>query len=177
MPAEMYKDDILNRMKALDQHANLEFDDSARFHVIIVGGGALILHEYISRSTDDIDVLEADRRLHSLLSLYDMNGDVNAHIFSFPYNYEDRAKLVWSGEKIDYFTASLEDLVISKICGSRDRDLEDLAELSGNIDWSLLDELANDEDELRLISMSDRGYLDFKACYENFERKYRPCKD
>ena len=173
----MYKDDILSRMKALDQHANLEFDDSARFHVIIVGGGALVLHEYITRSTTDIDVLEADRRLHSLLRLYDMNSDVNAHIFSFLYNYEDRAQLVWSGEKIDYFTASLEDIVISKICGSRDRDLEDLIELSGYIDWNLLGELANDEDEMRLISMSDRGYLDFKASYENFERKYRPCKD
>jgi len=34
----MYKDDILNRMKLLDQHAGLEFDDGGRFHVIIVGG-------------------------------------------------------------------------------------------------------------------------------------------
>ena len=49
MPEEMYKDDILSRMKALDQHANLEFDGSGRFHVIIVGGGALILHENFER--------------------------------------------------------------------------------------------------------------------------------
>ena len=64
----MYKDDILSRMKALDQHANLEFDDSERFHIIIVGGGALVLHEYITRSTTDIDVLEADRRLHAKIN-------------------------------------------------------------------------------------------------------------
>ena len=106
-----------------------------------------------------------------------MNGDVNAHIFSFPYNYEDRAQLIWSGKKIDYFTASLEDIVISKICGSRYNDLKDLEAVVDRIDWKVLDKLATDEDELRLISMSDRGYLDFKACYENFERRYRPCEN
>jgi len=177
MAAEMYKDDILNRLKALDQHADLEFDGEGRFHVIIVGGGALVLRNYISRSTDDIDVLEADKRLHGLMERYDMNGGVNAHIFSFPYNYEDRAEPVWTGEKIDYFTASLEDIVISKICGGRDRDLEDLEEVVKDIDWELLDNLANNEEELSLISMSERGYLDFKACYESFKKRYYPCKD
>ena len=177
MSAKMYKDDILERMKALDEHVVFEFDGDMRFHIIIVGGGALVLREYISRPTDDIDVLEVDNKIASLLTKYDMNGDVNAHIFSFPYNYEDRAELVWSGERIDYFTASLEDIVISKICGGRDRDLDDLDRIVKKVNWVILDILANNEDELRLISMSDRGYLDFKACYEKFERKYRPCKD
>jgi len=177
MIIEMYKDDILNRMKLLDDRVDLEFDEDGRFHIIIVGGGALVLCEYIARSTDDIDVLEADKRLHSLLRLYDMNDDVNAHIFSFPYNYEDRAKQIWSGKKIDYFTASLEDIIISKICAYRDIDIRDFEELVDNIDWELLEKLANNEDELRLISMSERNYLDFRASYENFERNYRPCKD
>ena len=177
MLTEMYKEDILNRMRLLDQHAGLEFEDGGRFHVIIVGGGALVLREYISRSTDDIDVLEATNKLYGLMEQYDMNGGVNAHIYSFPYNYEDRATVIWSGEKIDYFTASLEDIVISKICGNRDRDLEDLEKLADNIDWELLDKLANDEEELQLISMTGRSLQDFKACYENFERIYRKCKD
>jgi len=177
MSTEMYKDDILNRMKLLDQHVDLEFDGDNRFHIIIVGGGALVLREYIARSTDDIDVLDADNRLHGLMEQYNMNSDVNAFIFSFPYNYEDRAKPIWSGKRIDFFTASLEDIVISKICGSRDKDLIDLEKLADKVNWDILDVLANDEEELNLISMSDRGYLDFKSCYENFERRYRPCKD
>jgi len=177
MSIEMYKDDILKRMKALDQHASLEFSNDSRFHVIIVGGGALVLRGYIARSTDDIDVLDADNKLYGLMERYDMNGNVNAHVFSFPCNYEERAIPIWSGEKIDYFTASLEDIVISKICGGRDRDLEDLEVLAKSVDWKIIDKLATDEDELKLISMSDRGYLDFKACYKNFERMYRPCKD
>ena len=180
MTTKMYKDDILNRMEELDKHVDLKFDDLSkdmRFHVIIVGGGALILREYLARSTDDIDVLDVDKRLHDLMQEYDMNSDVNAHIFSFPYNYEDRAELIWSGKRINYFTASLEDIVISKICGNRDRDLNDLEKLANKIDWDLLDKLASNEEELRLISMNDRGYLDFKACYEKFEGRHRPCKD
>jgi len=50
-------------------------------------------------------------------------------------------------------------------------------EIASKIDWEILDKLATDEDELRLITMSDRGHLDFKACYETFERRYRTCKD
>ena len=180
MSTGMHKDDILKRMEELDKHVDLEFADLSsdmRFHVIIVGGGALVLREYLARSTDDIDVLDVDKRLQALMQDYDMNSDVNAHIFSFPYNYEERAELIWSGKRINYFTASLEDIVISKICGNRDRDINDLEKLVDKIDWGLLDKLATDEEELRLISMSDRGYLEFKACYEKFEERYRPCND
>jgi hypothetical protein len=164
-------------MRQLDQRADLEFECDGRFHVIIVGGGALVLRNYLARSTDDIDLLEVDKRLHSLLRLYDMNSNTNAHIFSFPYNYEDRAEIVWSGKKIDYFTASLEDLVISKIGRYQDKDMIDFAQLINKINWELLDKLATDDNELQLISMSDRNLLDFKACYEDFLRRYRPCKD
>jgi len=177
MKREMYKDDILKRMELLDERVDLEFDGDIRFLIIIVGGGALVLRDYIARSTDDIDLLNVDKRLQELMKLYDMNSDANAFLFSFPYNYEDRAKHIWSGEKIDYYTASLEDMVISKICANRDEDFEDFEAVSEMIDWVLLDKLATDEDELRLISMSDRGYQDFKACYENFKRMYRKCKD
>lgn len=180
MSTNMYRDDILKRMEGLDEEVDLVFDDLSndfRFHIIIVGGGVLVLRDYLERSTDDIDLLDVDNRLCSIIEKYDMNSKVNAHIYSFLYNYEDRAELIWSGKRIDYFTASLEDIVISKICGGRDRDLEDLKKLADKVDWELLDKLANDEDELKLISMSDRGYLDFKASYKNFERTYRPCNN
>jgi len=177
MSVEMYKDDILKRMELLDERVDLEFDNSMRFHIIIIGGGALVLREYITRSTNDIDLINVNNKLQGLMKLYDMNSDANAFINSFPYNYEDRAIHIWSGKKIDYFTASLEDIVISKICGSRKKDIKDLEKLADRINWEMLDKLANDEEELNLIAMSERGYLDFKTCYERFERRYRPCKD
>ena len=175
---ELYKEDIQKRMEQLDQRANLEFSDyKGRFVVIIVGGGALVLRGYITRATDDIDTLDADKRLYGLMEKYDMNAMANAYLNSFLFNYQDRAEHIWSGKKIDYYTASLEDIVVAKICANRGTDIEDLEAVVNDINWDLLDTLVNDEDELRLISMSERGYADFKACYERFERKYRPCED
>ena len=174
---EMYKDDMLNRMQRLDRRASLEFKGLGRFQVVIVGGGMLVLRGYITRSTADIDILDADSRLYDLMELYDMNGRVNAYMNSFPYNYEDRIDLVWSGIKIDYFTASLEDIVISKICAGRERDIIDISEISDKINWEILERLSKDEDELRLIKMSDRDYMNFEATYEEVERRLRPCEN
>jgi len=171
----MYKDDIQDRMRRLDLRVSLEFEGTGRFGVTIIGGGMLVLRGYITRATDDIDILEADKRLYGLMELYDMNGRANAYINSFPFNYEDRVRLEWSGKKIDYFTASLEDVVIAKLCGSRDKDWEDLNVVADYIDWSILEKLATDEDELRNIKMSDREYFFFNENYKDFERKYRPC--
>ena len=172
---EMYKDDIQDRMQRLDLRASLEFTGTGRFTVTIVGGGMLVLRGYVARATDDIDVLEADKRLYGLMELYDMNGRVNAYMNSFPFNYEDRIKLEWSGRKIDYYTASLEDVVIAKLCGSRDRDWEDLKEVARHVNWDILEKLATDEDELRNIKMSDREYFFFIENYKDFRKEHQPC--
>ena len=37
--------------------------------------------------------------------------------------------------------------------------------------------LAKDEEELRLIKMSDREYTNFEATYEEVERRFRPCEN
>ena len=104
------------------------------------------------------------------------NGRVNAHIFSYLYNFPDRIELVWSGLKIDYYTASLEDIVVAKISANRDKDWDDLVQIHNLINWNILDRLLLDEEELSTLKMSERVYADFKANYEIFERKYRPCK-
>jgi len=174
---EMYRDDMLDRMQRLDIRANLEFKGDGRFLLVIVGGGMLVLRGYIARSTDDIDILDADSRLYDLMELFDMNGRVNAYMNSFPYHYENRIDLIWSGKKIDYYTASLEDIVISKICAGRERDIIDISEISDKINWEILDRLVKDEEELRLIKMSDRDYMNFEATYEEIERRFRPCEN
>jgi len=177
LPLELQKDDIQKRLELLDDHINEVYRNDGRFQVMIVGGSALLLCDYISRSTEDIDVLEADKRLYEIMDLYNINGKVNSYIFSFLYNYENRANHIWSGKKIDFYTASLEDIVVAKICGWRKQDIKDLADIAEYIDWEILEQLINNEEELRYITMSERGYLDFKACYEIFEREHRLCKN
>ena len=174
--AAMYKDDIQERMELLDKHVDLEFNGDGRFQLVIVGGGALVLRGYIIRSTDDIDIIEADSRLLGLMSLYDMNGRVNTFIEDFPHNYADRITPVWSGKKIDYFTASLEDIALAKIRADREKDLDDLAYIAHLLDWDILDKLVEDKYEMNFF-MTDRAHKDFLFCYEVFKRRYHPCKD
>jgi len=171
------KQDIFVRLKRLDLRVAAEFDDyDGRFVLVIVGGGALVLHDYISRVTRDIDVLQAAPSLYEFMEQYDINGRVNAHIFSFLYNFPDRVVLVWSGLKIDYYTASLEDIVIAKICANRDNDWDDLRMIHSFINWDVLDRLVHDEEELSTLKMSDHLYSSFVFNYEIFERRYRSCK-
>ena len=120
------------------------FDDDRRFRVVIVGGGALILLETIDRATLDIDALSVSRELLPLLERYDINAQVAAYINNFPYNYEDRLhKLEIESSKIDFYTASLEDIVIAKLCSFRDTDRQDVIspEVLKEIDWDLLKSL------------------------------------
>ena len=174
---ELYIDDIFERMKYLDEDVDAVFDESGRFQIIIVGGGALILRGYLSRATEDIDIISADMQLYDLMSAYDMNGHVNAYINNFPYNYEDRTELVWSGSRIDYYTASLEDIVIAKLCSNRPDDISDIELVADMINWELLQKLALDENEIKASSLNELRYLDFLGAYKDFERRFRPCKD
>ena len=48
------KESLLERLQGLDRDAALMFDDEGKYHVVIVGGGALILMGYASHATRDI---------------------------------------------------------------------------------------------------------------------------
>jgi hypothetical protein len=174
---EMSESDILQRLYDLDEDISFIYTPDIRFRLIIVGGGALLLRGIISRVTSDIDVLQADRRLIALMEVYDINCRVNAYENNFPYNYEDRIELVWSGKNIDYYTASLEDIIIAKLCAGRPEDLDDIRDAVQFIDWVKLELLAKDKNELRLSLLSDNMYYNFLGNYEEFERRYRPCKN
>ena len=64
----MLKEDMLRRLRDLDEEAALLLSDSQRLRLVIVGGGALILMEVIARSTHDIDALSVSPQLRSLLA-------------------------------------------------------------------------------------------------------------
>jgi hypothetical protein len=161
-------------MRDMDERISLLYPSEIKFRMIIVGGSALILRSIISRATSDIDVVMADNRLVEIMTQYDMNGRVNAYLGNFPLNFEDRIVLVYSGKNIDYYTASLEDIVISKLCSSRPRDLDDVIEVAPFIDWEKLDHLAMDEGELKSNVLNERVYKDFLSDYNDFVRRYRP---
>jgi len=173
----MQYDELTERLRRLDEDAELMFDDDTRFSMIIVGGSALILLEIIKRATHDIDALGASPELRALLEKYDINCRVQTYINNFPYNYEDRIKaLPIQGKKIDFYTASLEDIVIAKLYSDRPTDRQDVIhpELLKALDWDVLERLAKGEDEARLSALNDRLYRDFLYNYEEYVRRYRP---
>ena len=168
------KEKLFERLKDLDRDATLMFQDESRYHVIIVGGSALILVGYTSRATIDIDIIGATKVLYDLFWKYDMNGQVSAHENSFPYNFMDRLNLLWSGKKIDFYTASLEDIVIAKLCASRPTDKEDVEAVADKVNWHLLEKLALDDGELKSSILNDHSYAFFLHNYENYVERFRP---
>ncbi|MCL2530271.1 MAG: DUF6036 family nucleotidyltransferase [Coriobacteriia bacterium] len=125
--------------------------------VVIVGGGAFILNDKTPRMTCDIDVLCPPSMLSGILDINNMNQRVNAYIDSFPYNFEDRLIKVDLGDtNCEYYTPSLEDLVVSKLYGLRPNDMSDLTskETLESINWELLDYLVFDRDEVFANALS-----------------------
>lgn len=173
----MIQEDLLQRLYRLDEEAALLFDDSRRFHMVIVGGSALILLRVIPRATMDIDALKVSAELLALLEKYDINCNVKAFEDQFPYNYEDRLqKLPIDGEKIDFYTASLEDIVAAKLFSNRDTDRQDIIskELLEKLDWERLEYLATDENEVKASILNPRRYGDFLANFEEYKRRFKP---
>ena len=171
---QLNKEDMYNRIQQLDRDASLLFEDEARYFVVIVGGGALIMMGYSSRSTQDIDVINATKVLIELLEKYDMNTRVTAYQNSFPFNFEDRLSLLWRGKKIDFYSASLEDIVIAKLCANRPSDDDDLEAAAEYVNWETLERLALSDDELILNIMSDFQYGFFLEKYNEYVRRFRP---
>lgn len=173
----MLKEDLFRRLDRLDEDVSYLYDENIRFRLVIVGGSALVLQNYLSRSTLDIDALEVSREIYTLLDKYDINCRVNAYIFNFPYNFEDRLlKLSIGGRRIDIYTASLEDIVISKLYSIRLKDIQDIENESilNNLDWNLLDKLASDENETKCSALNTRTYSEFKQSYDEYRRRF--CK-
>ncbi len=173
----MDREDILQRLDRLDMEAFTTVNTPYQYRMIIVGGSGLVLLGVISRATQDIDALEAPNEIHHLLAKYDANKRVAAYMSNFPYNYEDRlVRLPVGGRKIQFFTCSLEDIVIAKLCSPRDKDRQDLLseEVLKNLDWDRLKHLALDEDEVKASTMNDRSYQDFLCDYHEYVRRYGP---
>ena len=160
---KMILDDLRKRLERLDEDADLMIDNDDRYQMVIVGGSAFILLGKLTRATHDIDALSVPKELYGLLGKYDINTDVEAYIDNFPYNFQDRLQpLPFGGTKVQFYTPSLEDLVIAKLCSFRDTDKADVESeaVRNSLDWNLLEHLATDEDELRASILNDWRYGD-----------------
>ena len=171
--------DLRKRLERLDEDADLMIDNNDRYQMVIVGGSAFILLGKLTRATHDIDALSVPKELYSLLGKYDINTDVEAYIDNFPYNFQDRLQpLPFGGTKVQFYTPSLEDLVIAKLCSFRDTDKADVESeaVRNSLDWDLLEHLATDEDELKASILNDWRYRDFYIRYQEYVERWRPCE-
>ena len=172
------KEDLMERLARLDEDVDLLFDDDRRFNMVIVGGSALILLEKITRATLDIDALDVSHEIIPLLEKYDINTHVGTFINNFPYNYYDRIVPVgMNGKRIDFYTASLEDIVIAKLYSGRETDVQDIIDegVLNAIDWDRLEYLATAEDEVQASALNPFRYADFKSSYDRYVERWCPC--
>ena len=173
----MNRSTIIDRLNKLDMEAFLADNSDDIYRVVIVGGSGLVLLEVLSRATKDIDILEAPSVIYNLIEKYDANMRVSAYINNFPFNYEDRlVKIEAGGRKLLFYSASLEDIVIAKLCSMRDTDRQDVLspDILRHVDWERLDRLAMDENEMKASSLNDRQYHDFLYDYREYVRRCKP---
>lgn len=169
----MDKLDLIERLKALDEDAVLVLPH--RISMVIVGGSALILGNYVSRTTQDIDVINRfPEKLQSILESHDINNRSNAFADCLAENYQDRLiKLDIETKMIDYYLLSLEDLVIMKLYSDRPNDYLDITNANTivNLNWNLLDEIISSGEAD--VSFNQRRYKLFLEKYEKYKREYK----
>jgi len=174
---QMSREDLQDRLSRLDEEAFYSLHTEARFHMVIVGGGALILRQYINRYTTDIDVVSTSRELAPLLEKYHINTRAEAYINSFPFCFEDRLVPLMQGRKIDFFTASLEDIVVAKLNAMRPPDIIDIysEDVLAKIDWDLLENLVLGENEAKASALNERNYNELLGAYKDYIRRCKLC--
>ena len=167
------KDEIIKNLLLLDEEITLTFENDDRYNIIIVGGSALVLIDKISRATMDIDAISCSDELKPFMERYNINNNVIAYRNNFPDDYIERCvKLNVPTKKISIYTASLEDIVISKLFSVRPQDKEDICnpKIIAALDWDLLDKIVN-SDDFRDNILSDHAYKMFMLDYRDYREE------
>lgn len=167
-------DHLKSVLLEVDEEAELEFGTPDEpFQVIIVGGSALILLELTDRSmTRDIDAIEYDSRLRTILARHpELNSRAFVHSRFLPDGWDKRLiDLGLPTKAVRFLVPSLEDLAIMKLYSMRDQDREDLNSLAfiKQLDWEKLEFLAKDAKGADINLVSEREYREMLHAYENY---------
>ncbi len=167
------REEIINRLLQLDRDMALIDTTEDIYSCVIVGGGALVLMNKIYRSTHDIDSIDASKEIIPLLEAYNINMNVRAYVLSFPDNYRERVqKLEIGSKKINFYTASLEDLVVSKLNSMRDKDIDDISNplVYNDVNWEVLDLLIED---VCYGMLNDYDVNNLRRNYSEYKEKYK----
>lgn len=173
-PKNTQRERLLETLGQFDRAVALEFPDCA-FELVLVGGGALVLLGVLSRPTDDLDAVRFPAELQPLMEQFDLSGRVIAYENHFPYNFEDRLVPVdFAYRAVRCSTASLEDLVVSKLYSDRDADASDIREpdVLKTLDW---ERLAMAVQEAEMSRLGDRRHRNMLHNYEAFREECAPC--
>jgi len=171
---ELGREELEDRLRKFDRAVSLLYP-SQTFQLVLVGGGAMVLLGCLARSTADLDALHVSSKLVSLMAQYDINCRVTAYLDHFAYNLEDRLVPLDLGTKgVECYSASLEDVVASKLYSERDSDAQDVRrpEVLEMLDWERLDEVVKD---MRNSKMNDRRYRQFLHNYREYRQECGPC--
>lgn len=167
------KNEIIEKLKQLDRDIALLDNTDDLFTCVIVGGSALVLMDKIYRSTHDIDSIASSDKIKPLLEAYNINMNVKAYVLNFPEDYMERLVPVdIETTKVKFYTVSTEDVVISKLCAARDKDIEDIEseEVTKNLNWELLDKLIDDVC-YGLLTEYDENIL--RTRYEDYKERFK----
>lgn len=168
------KEELYEQLLGLDNDITMSLDLPQKCIIVIVGGAGMLALGAITRRTQDIDALSVSENINDFLEARGVNTHVNAYFDYFPYNYEDRlVKIELDTSSIDFYTASLEDIVISKLHSPRDKDYNDITSEGtlSQINWDILHNIATNPSESNVLS--DFRYREFLDKFKEYERKYR----
>lgn len=104
---------------------------------------------------------------------YNINNNVVTYRNNFPDDYIKRCvKQDVPTKKISIYTASLEDIVISKLFSVRPQDAKDIRDpkIVAALDWDLLDKIVN-SDDFRDNILSDHTYRMFMLDYRDYREE------
>lgn len=171
----MDKKELTKKLILLDEEISMVLPNSEHIALTIVGGGALILQDYLNRITLDIDLIDVySNELVPIFEKYDVNIRSNAFCDCMAENYAQRLKkLDIKTRSIDYYVLSLEDLVIMKLFSDRGKDRDDIRkeEVIKSIDWDLLNKIISDGEADN--SFNERRYKDFLYKYNEYIKEYK----
>lgn len=169
----MDKNELLDKLIALDEEVSMAYPGENRIIMTIVGGGALLLQGYLNRVTLDIDLIDVYYPvLTPILDKYDVNYRSNAFSDCLAENYSSRlVKVDLQTKIIDYYVLSLEDLVIMKLFSTRGKDQKDIREqeVIDNLNWNKLDEIISSGEVD--ISFNERRYKEFLSKYKEYVKE------